>query len=345
VIHAEEQKVPMKLLSKILVCSLAISTLCVAAPGVAQEKAAPLARQIDADENRQITDIVRVTTATQKVQFLTAFLAAHPASVARPRLLTHVGISISREPDTAVRVDLAEKFLGLMSTDAERKVASAILADAYLKANRVDDAFQTIAILPNADSLDLRLLARLVSAGVEETRQRNLKHLMVSRKYGELAIRDIEADLRPVGMNAAGWSDYKGKALPSLYQSLGLLALQAGLPADAMTHLRKAVELAPDDPMNYNFLGAAANEEYSRASQQLKQMPAGPPRDALGQRTFELMNQVIDAYVHALALSSGTPLEQTIRGQVWADVESYYKFLHKGSLEGLQALIDKYKKQ
>jgi tetratricopeptide (TPR) repeat protein len=335
----------MKLLSRILVCSLAISALSVPPPAIAQEKAAPLARQINADEIRQITDITRVTTATQKVQLLTAFLAAHPGSVARPNLLAHVGISISREQDTAVRVDLAEKFLGLMTTDSERRSASAILADAYLKVNRVDDAFQTIAILPSPESLDLRLLARLVSAGVEETRQRNLKHLMVSRKYGELAIRAIEADQMPAVMSPIPWKEYKGKTLPSLYQSLGLLALQAGLPVDAMTHLQVAVELAPDDPMNYNYLGAAANEEYSKASQQLKQMPAGPPRDALGQKTFELLNQVIDAYAHALALSSGTPLEETIRGQVWADVESYYKFLHKGSLDGLQALIDKYKKE
>ncbi len=335
----------MRLVSTLLVCSTAIFALSMAAPALAQEKATPLARQIGEDENRQITDIVRVTTATQKVQLLTAFLSAHPASPARPRLLTHVGISISREPDTAVRVDLAEKFLGLMSSDPERNVARAILADAYLKANRIDDAFQTVAVLPSPDSLDLRLLARLVSASVEETRQRNLKHLMVGRKYGELAIRAVEADLRPGGMNAAGWADYKGKTLPALYQSLGLLALHAGLPADAMAQLRKAVELAPDDPLNYNYLGAAANEEYARASQQLKQMPAGTPRDALGQRTLDLMNQVIDAYAHALALSPGTPLEQTIRAQVWADVETYYKFLHKGSLEGLQAHIDKHKKQ
>ena len=158
---------PMKLTSRLLVCSLAIAALSVAAPAIAQEKAAPLARQIDADENRQITDIVRVTTATQKVQLLTAFLAAHPGSVARPNLLAHVGISISREQDTAVRVDLAEKFLGLMTTDSERRSASAILADAYLKVNRVDDAFQTIAVLPSPDLLDLRLLARDIGLGEE----------------------------------------------------------------------------------------------------------------------------------------------------------------------------------
>jgi tetratricopeptide (TPR) repeat protein len=334
----------MKFISRIFVCSLTILALNVAAPAVAQRKASSQPDPLS-DENRQITDIVRVTTATQKVQLLTAFLAAYPASASRPRLLTHVGVMVSREPDSAVRVDLAEKLLALMSSDPERRVASSILADAYLRANRMDDAFQTIAVLPSADALDLRLLARLVIAGVDETRQRNLKHLMVSRTYGELAIQTIEADHRPGEMNAARWADYKGKTLPSLYQSLGLLAMHAGQPAEAKTHLQKAVELAPEDPMNYAYLGAAANEEYAAASQTLKQMPAGAERDALWQRTIELLNQVIDAYAHALALSADSVQKQTIRAQVGADLENYYKFLHQGSLDGLQALIDKYKKQ
>ncbi|MCL4522659.1 MAG: hypothetical protein M1453_00235 [Acidobacteria bacterium] len=335
----------MKLISRIFVCTLTVAVLCSAAQVPTQEKAQPGARQVSADESRQVTDIARVTTATRKLELLTAFLAANPASLVRARLLTHVGVAISREQDPAVRVDLAEKFLALMSADRERTIASAILAEAYLKANRVDDAFQTIAVLPNPETLDLRLLVQLVAAGSEETRQRNLKHVMVCRKYGELAIRAIEADHRPGEMNAARWSDYKGKTLPTLYQSLGLLAMHAGQPADAMTHLQKAVELAPDDALNYAFLGAAANEEYTAASQKLKQMPGGTVRDALGQRTVELMNQVVDAYAHAVALSAGSAQEQNIRSQVVADLQNYYKFLHKGSLDGLQALIDKYRKK
>ena len=227
----------------------------------------------------------------------------------------------------------------------ERTLASEILADAYLQANRVDDAFQTIALLPNADALDFRLLVRLVSAGAEEARHRNLKHLVVSQKYGDLAIRAIEASSGAGGMNAAAWAAYKSETLPSLYQTLGVFFMHAGEPTDGKAYLQKAVQLKPYDPMNHILLGAAANGEYSVALQQMKQLRPGPARDALGKKIIELVNQVVDSYAHGLALSAGSPQEQTVRAQVWPDLESYYKFLHKGSLDGLQALIDQYKKQ
>lgn len=334
----------MNFLSRIWVCSLAVAALWIAAPTVAQQKVPPAPRGND-DEIRQSTDIVRVTSATQKVQLLTAFLDVHPASAARSRLLMNVGTFITREPDAALRVTLAEKFLGLMSTEQERNNASAILADAYLSTNRVDDAFRTVALLPRPDSLDLHLLVRLATAGADETRLRNLKHLSESRRYGGLAIRAIEAGLRPGGMNAATWAAYKGKTLPSFYQSLGLLALHADQSADAVTHLQKAIELAPNAPTNYSILGAAAGAEFSTASQQLTQMPAGSVRDALEQRTTELLTQMVDAYAHALALSVGSPQEQAIRAQAGPELEKHYKVLHQGSREGLQGLIDKYKKK
>ncbi|MBI1750062.1 MAG: hypothetical protein HY234_02030 [Acidobacteria bacterium] len=335
----------MRFHQKTCVCAFVASALWIAVPAAAQEKAPPAARQVNVEERRQVSDIVNVTSATQKVQLLTAFLAAHPASVVRARLLTHVGVAITREPDAAVCVTLAEKFLALMSTDQERNVAGAILAEAYLKANRVDDAFQTIAVIRDDEALDLRLLVRLTTAGADEARQRNLEHLAASRKYGDLAIRAMEADRRPAGMDSAMWTEYKGKTLPSLYQSLGMLSLHGGAAAEAQTYLKKAVELAPDDPLNYIFLGAAANEEYMAATQQLKQVPPGAARDELWGRTTMLLDQVIDAYAHAVALSAGSSQEEAIRAQVWPDLENYYKFRHKGSLEGLQALIATYKKQ
>ncbi len=335
----------MKSLSRIFVCALA-AALGLAAPStIAQTKSTPTARQMSADETRQANGVAAVSSATQKVHLLTVFLAAHPQSPVRGRLLTHVGVAIGREPDSAVRVALAEKFSELMSTDSERVVAAEILAEAYLKANRTEDAFQSIAVLPSAEAIDLRLLTRLVFAGAEESRQRNLKHLFVSQKYGDIALRAIDADLRPFEMNAARWADYKSKTLPSLHQSLGLLALHAGSPDEGLKHLRKAVELAPEDPQSHVFLGAAMNEEYITASQQLKQMKPGPARDTLAKKVLEQMNQVVDAYAHGLALATGSAQEPTVRAQVWPDLESYYKFLHNGSLDGLQALIDKYKKQ
>ncbi len=335
----------MKFSAGMSMCALAAACLFAAPSAGAQEKAAPAARQMSTEETRQANDVASVSTATQKLKLLTDFLAAHPASLVRGRLLTHVGVAIGRESDAAVRVSLAEQFIGLMSSDLERRVASEILTDAYLKANRVDDAFQTIAVLPTVELVDVRLLARLTAAGADQARQRNLKHLAASRRYGQMAIRAIEADQRPVTLSAMAWKEYKGTTLPAMYQSLGLLSLHASAPAEAITHLQKAVELAPNDPLNYVFLGAATNEEYSTSSQQLKQMQPGPARDAMWKKSMDLLNQVVDSYARALALSAGSPQEQAIRVQVRPDLEGYFKFLHNGSLEGLQAFIDKYKKQ
>ncbi len=335
----------MKSFAKIFVFALAIACEVVTLTASAQNPAAPAARQMSAEETHQANGVAAAPSATQKVQLLKDFLAAFPDTPVRGRLLTNVGIAISRESDLAVRVDLAGKFRGMMSTDSERTVAGEILADAYLKAHRVDDAFQTVAVLPSAEAVDVRLLASLVLAGADESRQRNLKHLIVSQKYGALAIRAMEADLIPAAMSASRWSDYKGKTLPSVHQALGLLALHAGTPADGIEHFRKAVALAPDDPQNYVFLGAAINEGYLTAAQQLKQLQPGATRDALARKVLDQLNQIVDAYARALALSTGSPEEETVRTQIWPDLESYYKFFHKGSLDGLQELIAKYKKQ
>jgi hypothetical protein len=332
----------MKSIAKILLCALAAAQCPATLAYAAQHPAAP---PVSAEETRQASAIAAAPSAMQKIQLLEKFLAAHPESPVRGRLLTHVGVAINRESDATARVALAEKFSALMSTDTERAAAGEILADSYLIAGRVDNAFQTVAALPNPEAADVRLLARLVVAGANETRQRNLKHLAVSQKYGALALRAIEAGAIPGGMSAARWADYKSKTLASLHQSLGLLALHAGAPADGVEHFRKATALAPDDPQNFLLLGVAINEGYLAAEPQMKLLQPGPTRDDLGKKLIEQMSQIVDAYAHAVALSAGSAQEETFRAQVLPDLESYYKFLHNGSLNGLQELIAKYKKQ
>ena len=57
------------------------------------------------------------------------------------------------------------------------------------------------------------------------------------------------------------------------------------------------------------------------------------------------MDDVIDAYAHAIALTEGNPQYDAMRVGLKADLEGYYKYRHSNSTEGLQALIDKYKKR
>jgi len=71
-------------------------------------------------------------------------------------------------------------------------------------------------------------------------------------------------------------------------------------------------------------------------------MAAGPTRDEELKKTQAILDQVIDAYAHAIALSEGNATLQEVRQQYLGDLETYYKYRH-GSTEGMQQLIDKYK--
>ena len=91
------------------------------------------------------------------------------------------------------------------------------------------------------------------------------------------------------------------------------------------------------------MIGALFNDEYQNEGKQYQSMAAGPARDAQLKKVQALLDNVIDAYAHAVALSEGNVTLQHIRQQYAQDLESYYKYRHNGSTEGMQQLIDKYK--
>jgi hypothetical protein len=56
-----------------------------------------------------------------------------------------------------------------------------------------------------------------------------------------------------------------------------------------------------------------------------------------------MLDNVIEAYAHAVALAESNPNLQQVRQQYLQDLEAYYKYRHHNSTEGMQQLIDKYK--
>jgi hypothetical protein len=91
------------------------------------------------------------------------------------------------------------------------------------------------------------------------------------------------------------------------------------------------------------MLAALLNDEYQVEAKQYQSMPAGTARDEQLKKVQAALDRVIDAYAHAVALAEGSAPLQQIRQQYVQDLESYYKYRHNGSTEGMQQLIDKYK--
>jgi exonuclease VII small subunit len=128
-----------------------------------------------------------------------------------------------------------------------------------------------------------------------------------------------------------------------MYQSMGLLNLLKGNLAEAKIRLTKAVEMAPLDPFNYLFFSSVLNEEYQNGAKRYLAMPDGPAKTDELQKVLSSLDRVIDAYAHMVALSEGNQRLEQARQQVRQDLESYYKYRHNNSTEGMQQLIDKYK--
>jgi hypothetical protein len=241
-------------------------------------------------------------------------------------------------------VTLAQQYTGIFTEPAEQQMIMPVLIDALAAANRADEAFSTGSEFLTRNPDSLFVLVGLMSLGTDQAKQKNLKYIPQSLPYGIHAIELIEADKKPADIDDAGWKKYKSSALPSLYQSMGLLNLVKGDREGAKARLAKAAELAPTDAFNYLLLAGILNEEYQDAAKRYQSMPSGPAKDEELKTILASLDRVIDTYAHTIALAEGNDRLAPVRQQYLQDLEAYYKYRHNNSTAGMQQLIDKYKK-
>lgn len=273
------------------------------------------------------------------------FLQKYPKSALRPQVAQLVADRIGTGTDPAAqKITQAESYLKLFNGAGEADQINQVLIDAYASANRLDDAFTLAAGALEKSPNPVGGMINLTLIGLEEAKKQNPKYVAQSKQYGAKAIELIEADKKPATLDAAVWGEYKTKWLPQLYQSLAVLALVSGDNADAKAKIDKAAALNSPDPFTYVIIGSMANGEYQRLAQEHR-AATGAAKDELLKKAQAQLDQVIDAYAHALALADGNAQYDQLRAQLKPDLESYYKYRHKDTTEGLQVLIDKYKKR
>jgi len=214
--------------------------------------------------------------------------------------------------------------------------------NAYVNANRFDDAFALGSTLLERNPDNLRALVSLTAAGTEQAKKHNSKYASLSFQYGAKAIELIEANKKAADMDDASWAQYR-TLLPGLYQSMAILSLVRGDHAEAKARLARATQLAPSDPFNYLILAGLLNDEYQEAAKRFQSMSDGQAKADQLKKAQALLDNVIDVYAHLLALAEGNERLQPIRQQYMTDLEAYYKYRHNNSTAGMQELINKYK--
>jgi hypothetical protein len=272
------------------------------------------------------------------------FLALHPKSSLLKQVAESVAAKIAEAQDLNQKIGYAENYLAVFKEPAQQDVIVPPLIDAYVKANRLDDAFKQAAGYLERNPNDVPTLTNVTLVGVDQARRNNTKFVPQIRQYGARAIELIEAGNKPELLTDAQWTEYKTKWLPLLYQQLGLLAMVTGDAVDAKAKLEKSISLNPSDPFSYYLMGGLTNDEYQKLASQYKSMLPGPDQDQTLKRALAEMDLTIDFFAHSVALSDGVPAYLGLHDALMPDLEKYYKYRHKDSTEGLQQLIDKYKK-
>ena len=294
------------------------------------------------EEQNLVHSIQSAKDPAEKMKAVAELIKKYPKSEARPFIAQMGAEQIEALPDAKQKLTFAQQYQTIFNQPAEEELIAPVLIAGYADNNQADEAFTKGAELLSRHPDSLRLLVVLLSIGTDQTKKHNDKYITQSIQYGTHAAELIEADKRPANADDAHWKAYKSGTLPGVYQSLGLLYYVSGKYAEAKASYLKGSELAPADPFNYVMLAGLLNQDYQNAAKQYQAMPSGPTRDEELKKTQAILDQVIDAYAHAIALSEGNATLQQVRQQYLADLETYYKYRH-GSTEGMQQLIDKYK--
>jgi hypothetical protein len=299
--------------------------------------------QPSAAETKAVAAVNSAPTAPEKLTAAGEFLKKYPKSSLHTEVAAHVAGEISTVSDAPQKLKLAEDFQKVFKDEGDLEFIQPVMLDALVAQKRIDDAFSQAALLLAKRPEDLAVMSHLALVGAEEAKKQNGKYVPVSLQYGLKSIELIEANKKPANMGDASWERQKS-LLPLLYLNMGILGVITSNPAEAKARLEKAAVLNPAEPTTYALLGQLVDDEYQQLAETHRSMPAGKERQETLKKATELMDKVIDLYARALGASAGRADLKPFEDQILERITPYYKYRHGGSTDGLQQLIDKYKR-
>lgn len=315
-------------------------------PDMAQEQdkaKAPEAPKVSDGEAKAAKKINEAGDPTAKMKAGAEFIKKYPKSPLRPQVMGHIATQIDTVSDPAQKITLSESFLTQFTDPSDGEIITPTLINAYLTAERFDDAFRLGATWLAKKPDDLPLLSLLAQHAIIQARSGNTKFAEAGQQYAVKAITLIESETKPATIDDAQWTNFKKVQLPHLYQALGFAALVNKDPQAALSKFEAAALLNQNDPVNYWIIGNLKNDEYRVLAQKYQNLSVPSAREQMLPIVNAKMDEVIDLYARVVALSAGKAPLQTIHDTAKKDLETYYKFRHKDSTDGLQQLIDKYK--
>ena len=325
-----------------LACACALAGAGVAA--AQDNKGGQAEVKVSGGERDAAAKIEKAKGPEARLQAAAEFVKKYPKSALRPQVAQKVADEIAGVQDTQLKISLAQTYLDFFNEPAEAALVNDALLNAYLNAGRSDEAFKMGSARLAKNPEDVNLLRSLAIVASNEAIKGNTAYAAQGLQYGTKAIELLEADKKPAGADDAKWAAYKAETLPALYRATGIIAFKTNDQAAAIARLEKAAALKSTDPGVYLLLGNLNYDKYERLAKQYQVMPAGASKDAALKQVEAQIDKTIEAYAQAIAITEGNAQYQTAHDAMKQDIENLYKYRHHGSTEGLQQVIDKYKK-
>jgi tetratricopeptide (TPR) repeat protein len=332
-------------LCAVAAASFAIAVLAApycAAFEAAQGKDKPA--QVSDGETKAVAKINAAPDPAAKMVAVQEFVKKYPKSSLRGQVLSSLAGEINKVEDGAKRISLFEGLLTVFTGPADAEVINPMLVDAYVNANRLDDGFAFGAKVVQNNPNDLATLTSLTMIGSYQASQQNPKYVKQAQESGAKAIAIIESGKKPDSLDESRWNEYQTKLLPQIYQRMGLMSMVTGNKEDARAKLEKAATLNPSDPINYYWLAGIMNEEYTQKAKEFQAQSPGPLKDVKLKEAEATMDKVIDLWARVAGISEGNPQLKQLHDATLQDLQAYFKYRHGGKLDGMQELVDKYKK-
>ena len=333
-----------------ILSALALACALACAAAAQDEKPKQDAPKVSGGERDAAQKIEKAKGTEARLQAASAFVKKYPQSPLRAQIAEGLAREIRETADAQAKAGLAQTFLEIFNLPDEGSLVTATLLNAYINTEQTQEAMtlgtQWLAKHPD----DVEAMYNLTIAASTAAIKGNNAFAEQGRNYGKQGIALLEADKMPAGWDAARWAEFKKTALVSTYREAGVLAHLTGDKEAARRLLGRAAELRSSDPGVYLILADYAANEYDYSSKAYTIANAdsklSADQKAAARKTAEAaLDKLIEAYAAAVAMTDGDERYKPANTALRADLEKNYKFRHNNSAEGMQQLIDKYRKK
>ncbi|MCI0660463.1 MAG: hypothetical protein L0220_05260 [Acidobacteria bacterium] len=297
---------------------------------------------VSPEEQKSLSNINTASGPEAKIKAAGEYLKKYSKSPMREQVARYVADEIVVVKDNEQKISLSRSYLATFNQPEEADLIKPILVEAYLNTGKVDDALTESTKHLERNPGDVIVLTQLAWAGAMQAQKGGAspKLLQTSSDAGTKAIQLMESDKKPERMTAENWTSFRNSWLPRLYQGQGVIKFYGNDKPGAKENLEKAVGLDPYEPSTLLMLVTIANEQYNDLAKKYQT----EKKAELLKQALATMDEAIDWMARAIAATEGQAQYQTITETLKENLKQYYGFRHDGKTDGMNELIQKYKK-